>query len=147
VVEERLQNQDSSQPVHNLTAALDTHLAFTQHPIGLRRAESFVPQMHRHLEPLVQFLREQRSLLSLSTDGAAHVQRIANYDFPDLITADDVGQMLKIGALVLPTPRLQPLRGDAEGVGNRQAYRSGAKIEAQQPDMGPGGTNVMGRPP
>lgn len=67
------------------------------------------------------FFREGLHLLGLNPFAASHAEGQADHDLGHLVLADDLLQLGKITALILPVERFQSLGGNAKWVGNGEA--------------------------
>jgi hypothetical protein len=116
-----LQNQNGGEAIHDLAATFDGHLRIPENAVGLGRGKAFVAQMDGQLEFLVKLFGEELHFVGLYSLGAAHTQRISHDDFGHVVFADDLLELPKIQALVLPAHGGEPLGGDSEQVRNRHA--------------------------
>src|SRR5579859_738468 len=128
---EALQDQHGGHAVHRLRPPLGAHFVFPQQAVGLRRGESLVPEVDWKLKTLAQLFRELRYFLGLRSFLPAHAQRVPQHNLFHLVFADGPLQPPKVGAIVLALQRLQPLRRDAQRVGNGQPHAAAAVVDGQ----------------
>jgi hypothetical protein len=67
------------------------------------------------------FFREGLHFFGLDPFAPGHAERQADHDLGYAVLADDLLQMGKIKAFILPLEGFQPLRRDAQGIGNGEA--------------------------
>ncbi len=67
------------------------------------------------------FFREGLHLFGLAPFAPGHAQRQADHDLGYAVLADDLLQLRKIKAFILPVEGFQPLRRDAQRIGNGEA--------------------------
>jgi predicted PurR-regulated permease PerM len=130
-LEKRLQDQDSRHPVYGLGPLLDADFGFAEDSVGFGGGEPLVPKVHGKPESAFQLRPERVDLLRLAALFTAHAQGIAKHDLAHLILSEQPLQTGKVAALVPALQRLNPLRRDAQRVGNGQAHPAGAVIDCQ----------------
>ena len=100
--------------------------------------------MHRQVEAAAQIFGEGLDFLRLNTGCSRHMQRVAYNDVAHFIPANDVVKTLQVGAFVGTAKGGQPLRCDAERIGDCQANGARTNIEPEQPAGRTGFTNISG---
>ena len=99
--------------------------------------------MDGQAEAAADFFREGLHLLGLDPFAAGHAEGQADYDFGHAVLANDLLQLGKIEALVLPVEGFQSLRRDAQRVGNGEADPLRTNVQAQNSLGGrPAGASV-----
>ena len=132
MIQERLQNQYGSEPIHRPGAFLDADVGFPQHSPCLHRRQALIPAMHGQPELLLQVLSECFDMAGLRARHAAHPQRITDHNFSHRVVGDHLRQVLEVGPLVLSLQGLDTLGGDTQQVRYRQANAPSAYIHGQQ---------------
>ena len=133
VVQERLQDEHSSEPIHRLPTPADADFGLPQQTVSLHRGEPLVPEVNRQPEALAQLLREKGNLLGLGAFRAAHSQGVTHHDFSHRVFGDEAAEFRKIGSLVPAAESPQTLGRDRERVRDGNADGLGPYVQSQQP--------------
>jgi hypothetical protein len=83
------------------------------------------------LEMFAEIVGKSLNLLGLDAFRTAHPEREANYDFFDVVVADDAMKKGKIVLLILAVEGVQTLRGDAQRVRDGHPNAASANVEAE----------------
>ncbi len=97
--------------------------------VGLGGGEALVPEMDGDGEPGAEVFGEGLGLGGLRTLVAGHVERVADDGLGDVVLAEDAGDGLEVRAAAGAMQREERLRGEAEGVGERDADAAVADVE------------------
>lgn len=126
-----MEDEDGGEAVDDFAAALDAGVCGAEDALGFGGGEALVPEVDGEAEVLAQLLGEGGGFFGLATGVAGHVQRVAEDDLFDFELADDVVEGVEVVAAALAADGFEPLRGDAEGVGDGEADGAGAGVEAE----------------
>jgi hypothetical protein len=97
--------------------------------VGLGGGEALVPEMDGDGELGAEVFGEGLGLGGLRTLVAGHVERVADDGLGDVVLAEDAGDGLEVRAAAGAMQREERLRGEAEGVGERDADAAVADVE------------------
>lgn len=102
-----------------------------QRSFGLAAGPAFIPEAYRQSGLIFQLAREFTSVFTLPARVAAHVQRIAHENQPDIVLRCQPPQRFNVVATPFAFDRLKPLRCDSKLIAQSHSDSLFAQIERQ----------------
>lgn len=125
-----MQDEDSGYLVDNAFSAHGSVAGVIKMAVGLGGGEPFVPEMDREGELRTDLFGESLRFGGLWALVPRHVEWVANDGLGNGVLSEDAGNGLHVCAAIGPMQSEEWLRGEAEGIRDRDANAAVANVEA-----------------
>ena len=131
-VQKALQYQYGSDLVHDLAMSGKGAAGGVKVPVGFRRCQALVPEVHGQGKSGAEPFREGVGFGGLGTQVAGHVQGIAEDDPGAAVFAEQAAKGFQVGFRVSAKQGQNRLRGEAQFIGDGDTDAAVSEIESEE---------------